>query len=413
MGLWLCVVCILVLSTSRSQSSAINLDGASFKDVLKKHDFILVNFYAEWCRFSRDLAPIFDAASETAAQEFKDGNVLLARVDCDKQGALCMEQGVTKYPTLKLFKFGQRYHSEYRNQRSVEAFVAYLKEQVANPLKVLSSTAGLTGIESKRSMVGIFPAFSKENEVYSNFYKVAHHVTDCTFYGIEDKSTNASIVKFVLKKNSPSSSEVNKQQEEQSPSSPSSSVLTEGLPTLEVLADFGKLREWAVKVCTPYVRELTFANAEEITEPRLPLLILFYPPGDNDRGEASYIQRFTSLMEQHLANYSGKIVPLTADGNVFSHPLMHMGKTIHDLPILAIDSFQHMFLYPGDLNAALTDPKYVNQFILDLRSEKLHRQFHGVTEKAPVEQNAPPPQESVFKLLTPSGNRYSIIKDEL
>lgn len=61
-------------------------------------------------------------------------------------------------------------------------------------------------------------------------------------------------------------------------------------------------------VCTPYVRELTFANAEEITEPRLPLLILFYPPGDNEKGGASYIQRFTALMEQHLAKYSGTLV---------------------------------------------------------------------------------------------------------
>lgn len=100
--------------------------------------------------------------------------------------------------------------------------------------------------------------------------------------------------------------------------------------------------------------------------------------------------------ERRFYSSSGKIVPLTADGNVFSHPLMHMGKTVYDLPILAIDSFQHMFLYPGDLNTALTDPKYVNQFILDLQSEKLHRQFHGVPEKTPVEVSINHPYSRLY-----------------
>lgn len=76
-------------------------------------------------------------------------------------------------------------------------------------------------------------------------------------------------------------------------------------------------------------------------------------------------------------------MPLVADGNIFSHPLMHMGKTVGDLPIIAIDSFQHMFLYSGDINAALEDPKHMNHFLLDLQSDKLHRQFHGMPE--PVE----------------------------
>lgn len=34
-----------------------------------------------------------------------------------------------------------------------------------------------------------------------------------------------------------------------------------------------------------------------------------------------------------------------ADGNKFSHPLHHLGKSISDLPVLAIDSFRHMYLF--------------------------------------------------------------------
>ncbi len=40
---------------------------------------------------------------------------------------------------------------------------------------------------------------------------------------------------------------------------------------------------------------------------------------------------------------------LHADGAQFMHPLQHLGKSAADLPILAIDSFKHMFLFP-DIN---------------------------------------------------------------
>ena len=40
---------------------------------------------------------------------------------------------------------------------------------------------------------------------------------------------------------------------------------------------------------------------------------------------------------------------LHADGAQFAHPLQHLGKSQADLPLLAIDSFRHMFLFP-DIN---------------------------------------------------------------
>ncbi|VDM16822.1 unnamed protein product [Hydatigera taeniaeformis] len=377
---------------------------ANFLDVLRQHDFVLVNFYAEWCRFSRDLAPIFLSTGESVVQEFKDGKVVLGRVDCDDQGALCMSQGVSKYPTLRLFKFTRRYGSEYRNQRSVEAFLAYLREQTADPIKKLTSLAEVDGLTTQRNLVGIFPTISNDNAAYMNFYMVSHLVGDCTFYGVEDKNATASVVKFILKK-FPSDGDTKHQQ---------LTLAREEVANPETVTDFEALRKWAVERCTPLVRELTFANAEEITEPRLPLLILFYPPND-----FSAAMKFNTLMEEHFGDLTGRFVPLVANGEIFSHPLMHMGKSVNDLPLLAIDSFQHMFLYPGNLDEALKDPKYIKQFLADLASEKLHRQFHGFPEpqneadRKPEEEKKPAPASSVFKLLTPSSNRYSLLRDEL
>lgn len=71
-----------------AQPLVIDLNDSNFQQTLDGHDFVLVNFYAEWCRFSRDLAPIFEAAGDAVTKEFENTSVVLGRVDCDKQGNL-------------------------------------------------------------------------------------------------------------------------------------------------------------------------------------------------------------------------------------------------------------------------------------------------------------------------------------
>lgn len=44
--------------------------------------------------------------------------------------------------------------------------------------------------------------------------------------------------------------------------------------------------------------------------------------------------------------FSASINCLVADGKKFAHPLHHLGKSEKDLPVLAIDSFRHMYLFP-------------------------------------------------------------------
>jgi len=40
-----------------------------------------------------------------------------------------------------------------------------------------------------------------------------------------------------------------------------------------------------------------------------------------------------------------KINFLHGDGAKFVHPLKHLGKTVDDLPVILIDTFQHMFIF--------------------------------------------------------------------
>lgn len=125
--------------------------------------------------------------------------------------------------------------------------------------------------------------------------------------------------------------------------------------------------------------------------------------------------------------FAAQINFLTADGDRFAHPLHHLGKSSKDLPLIAIDSFRHMYLFPN--SSEMTVPGKLKQFVQDLYSGKLHREYHfGPDSGGPIEviqlqiggmQNAhgdkqqTTPPESTFKKLAPSRNRYTLLKDEL
>ncbi len=132
---------------------------------------------------------------------------------------------------------------------------------------------------------------------------------------------------------------------------------------MSFLFSYDELSIWASDKCTPLVREITFENAEELTEEGLPFLILFHHPDDNES-----IKKFTDVVQNQLLEDKRKTIALLlistktsnfcaliilenvnfliADGIKFAHPLHHLGKSKEDLPLIAIDSFRHMYLFP-------------------------------------------------------------------
>lgn len=72
-----------------------------------------------------------------------------------------------------------------------------------------------------------------------------------------------------------------------------------------------------------------------------------------------------------------------------------------------------MYLFPKTSDMEI--PGKLKQFIQDLYSGKLHREFHyGPDTTEDVGQNQPTtPPESTFKKLAPSKNRYTLLRDEL
>ncbi|XP_014224791.1 endoplasmic reticulum resident protein 44 isoform X1 [Trichogramma pretiosum] len=381
---------------------------------LASNELVFLNFYAEWCRFSNLLQPIFDEASEKVKQEFPQaGKVVMGKVDCDKESGVASRFHITKYPTLKVIRNGVPSKREYRGQRSVEAFVEFIKKQLQDPIKEFHQLSELQNLDDKKRMIiGYFD--SKDVHEYDVFRRVATNLKDdCQFhvgFGMCSKEKCDIGQHFTVLDSSkamhPPGQPIIVFRSDKALSNDDDETYNGNI------ANYDDLNTWVQERCVPLVREITFENAEELTEEGLPFLILFHNPKDTES-----VKQYKSIVKSTLLDEKPNVNFLTADGIKFAHPLHHLGKSTSDLPLIAIDSFRHMYMFPKFEDMFV--PGKLKSFLQDLYSGKLHREFHyGPDEPSndnSLHQHGGPtsPPESTFKKLAPSKNRYTLLRDEL
>lgn len=411
LGLTSLLLCSLIKCTYGGDAVALNND--NINSIINRNDVVFVNFYADWCRFSQILAPVFDEASRKISEEFtQPGKVMFAKVDCDREVTIASQYRISKYPTLKLFRNGQMVKKEYRGQRSADALASFIREELKDPVVEHNILDKLDELDTKkRHVLGYFE--SKESDNYRAYVRVASMLRDdCNFHGAfgpvsASERIGGDSVAF------------------RQPNTKGQDAVFTG-----ALDNFDQLFAWAYEKCVPLVREITFENAEELTEEGLPFLILFHKPEDTE-----VVEIYRNEVAKQILSEKNNVNFLVADGSQFTHPLHHLGKTVSDLPVLAIDSFRHMYIFPHDVKTGLRSPGLLKQFIEDLHSGKLHREFHhgpdptqapaspdgdalghlpkdgGLPDSHGQKQTQPP--ESTFRKLAPSRSRYTILRDEL
>ena len=65
---------------------------------------------------------------------------------------------------------------------------------------------------------------------------------------------------------------------------------------------YDEINAWAAEKCSPLVREITFENAEELTEEGLPFLILFHKPDDNES-----VKQYHEVVQKYLLQDKRKL----------------------------------------------------------------------------------------------------------
>lgn len=89
-----------------------------------KSGYHFVKFFAPWCGHCRRLEPTWQ---QLAKSHENDDGVTIARVDCTEHRAICTQHGVRGYPTLMMFKDGNKVE-DYENSRELKTLEAFVKK---------------------------------------------------------------------------------------------------------------------------------------------------------------------------------------------------------------------------------------------------------------------------------------------
>ena len=61
-------------------------------------ELVMLNFYADWCRFSQMLSPIWDDLAVKVREAFPDeSKVVIGKVDCEKEGSIATRYWATMF----------------------------------------------------------------------------------------------------------------------------------------------------------------------------------------------------------------------------------------------------------------------------------------------------------------------------
>ncbi|XP_066273523.1 thioredoxin domain-containing protein 5-like isoform X2 [Branchiostoma lanceolatum] len=87
-----------------------------------------VMFFTPGCEQCTAMMPNFDEVADKY-NTMKTPQVILAKVDCSAEIAICEKQGIRVFPTFKMYRHGADTH-RYNGERTVEAFKSYISGMV-------------------------------------------------------------------------------------------------------------------------------------------------------------------------------------------------------------------------------------------------------------------------------------------
>ncbi|CAH9138253.1 unnamed protein product [Cuscuta epithymum] len=110
------------------------LTDRNFSDFVESNKYVMVEFYAPWCKHCQNLAPEYAAA----ATELKPENVALVKVDATKENELAENYEVQGFPSVFFFVDGE--HKPYNGPRTKGAIVTWIKKRIGPGVYNITST---------------------------------------------------------------------------------------------------------------------------------------------------------------------------------------------------------------------------------------------------------------------------------
>lgn len=111
------------------------------QEINKNNHFIM--FYAPWCTHCKRLKPTWEELANVLNKDDGSSKVTIAKVDCTLDTALCSENDVTGYPTLKFFGKNSKESIKFKGTRDLPSLTNFLNEQLGTDV--------INGEDSKES----------------------------------------------------------------------------------------------------------------------------------------------------------------------------------------------------------------------------------------------------------------------
>ncbi|KAG9325565.1 hypothetical protein KVV02_004867 [Mortierella alpina] len=118
------VLLIAALHAAEASEASKSLTGAEFASTIAQGT-TFVKFYSPQCGHCQRLAPAWEQVAVDHQHLEKTKNFKIAEVNCLVEGDICDENGVTGYPTMKLFNSG-KVIDDYNGGRSVTELRQYV-----------------------------------------------------------------------------------------------------------------------------------------------------------------------------------------------------------------------------------------------------------------------------------------------
>ncbi|KFW75292.1 Protein disulfide-isomerase A2, partial [Manacus vitellinus] len=155
----------------KEEDNVLVLHEHNFARALSEHQLLLVEFYAPWCGHCQQLAPAYTRAATELRNESSPAR--LGRVDAMAQTALANEFNITSYPTLKLFRNGNRTHPlPYTGLMDTRGIVRWMQRRAGPSATLLHDTDTANAFASSEDLVviGFFKPLPRQfDERQTNF----------------------------------------------------------------------------------------------------------------------------------------------------------------------------------------------------------------------------------------------------
>ncbi|KAH7284723.1 hypothetical protein KP509_34G067800 [Ceratopteris richardii] len=113
-----------VPSSDKGVDRVLELHISNFTEVVSRHDFVVIQFYAPWCTHCQRLAPIYEDAA--ALLEQPSSHIVLAKVDVSDPANEKLEGNVSS-PSILIFKsFDEGFHqlTDFEDAKGIKEFLA-------------------------------------------------------------------------------------------------------------------------------------------------------------------------------------------------------------------------------------------------------------------------------------------------